>query len=94
MKVKQKILIVDDKLPNLVALENVLKGCGAEIVRAQSGNEALKTTLTNDFALAILDVNMPEMNGYELAEFLSGDEKTKNLPIYNCSVSAHSAREP
>ena len=81
MKVKQKILIVDDKLPNLVALENVLKDCGAEVVRAQSGNEALKTTLTNDFALAILDVNMPEMNGYELAEFLSGDEKTKNLPI-------------
>ncbi len=81
MKVKQKVLIVDDKIPNLVALENVLKDCNAEVVRAQSGNEALKATLTNEFALAILDVNMPEMNGYELAELLSGDDKTKNLPI-------------
>lgn len=81
MKVKQKVLIVDDKVPNLIALENVLKDCDAEVVRAQSGNEALKATLENDFALAILDVNMPEMNGYELAELLSGDAKTKSLPI-------------
>lgn len=81
MKVKQKILIVDDKVSNLVALENVLKDCDAEVVKALSGNEALKDTLTNEFALAILDVNMPEMNGYELAELLSGDEKTKHLPI-------------
>lgn len=81
MSYKQKILIVDDKIQNLIALENVLKECDAEVIKALSGNEALKASLDNDFALAILDVNMPEMNGYELAEFLVGEEKTKHLPV-------------
>jgi PAS domain S-box-containing protein len=81
MSAKHKILIVDDKEQNLVALEKVLTECNAEVVKATSGNEALKASLSEDFALAILDVNMPEMNGYELAEFLAGAEKTKNLPI-------------
>ncbi|MCX6158738.1 MAG: response regulator [Ignavibacteriae bacterium] len=81
MSAKHKILIVDDKEQNLVALEKVLTECDAEVVKATSGNEALTVSLSEDFALAILDVNMPDMNGYELAGYLAGAEKTKNLPI-------------
>lgn len=81
MSYRQKILIVDDKIQNLVALENVLRDCDADVFKAVSGNEALRAILSHDFALAILDVNMPEMNGYELAEFIAGDPKTKHLPI-------------
>jgi len=77
----QKILIVDDRPENLLALEKVLRETGAQTIRAASGNEALKATLHHDFALAILDVQMPEMDGYELAEFLRGDENTRHLPI-------------
>ena len=81
MEEKQKILIVDDRKENLVALKHVLGGIGAEIIEATSGNEALATTLEHSFALAILDVQMPGMDGYELAELLRGDPKTTNLPI-------------
>lgn len=81
MTPKQKILIVDDRSENLVALRQVLKDTGAEIVSADSGNEALASTLDHSFALAILDVMMPGMNGYELAEHLRCDEATRLLPI-------------
>jgi two-component system, sporulation sensor kinase E len=77
----QKILIVDDRPENLLALERLLQDTGAQVIRATSGNEALKATLHHDFALAILDVQMPEMDGYELAEYLRGGENTRNLPI-------------
>jgi two-component system, cell cycle sensor histidine kinase and response regulator CckA len=77
----QKILIVDDKPANLFALEQILKECPAETVRAVDGNKALIASLNHDFALAILDVEMPEMDGYELAELLRSEEKTRNLPI-------------
>lgn len=78
---KQKILIVDDKEKNLYALKKVLSETGAEIIKATSGNDALKAALNHEFALAILDVQMPEMDGYELAEFLRSNKKTKHLPI-------------
>ena len=81
MDEKQKILIVDDRKENLVALRQVLSDVDAEIVEATSGNQALKTTLLYDFSLAILDVQMPGMDGYELAELLRGDPKTANLPV-------------
>jgi PAS domain S-box-containing protein len=81
MDKKQKILIVDDKRENLVALRQVLSGVDAEIVEATSGNQALTTTLVHEFSLAILDVQMPVMDGYELAELLRGDSKTGNLPV-------------
>ena len=87
MKDNQKILIVDDKEPNLLALENVLQDTGAEIVGATNGNDALKLTLYHDFALAILDVQMPGMNGYELAELLRGEEKTASVPIMFLSAA-------
>lgn len=76
-----KILIVDDKPENLVALETVLKDMNVELVKANSGNEALKATLYHDFALALLDIQMPEMDGYELAGILREEEKTSRLPF-------------
>lgn len=77
----QKILIVDDKRENLVALRQVLQGVGSEVVEALSGNEALAATLDHQFALAILDVMMPGMNGFELAEHLRSDEATRLMPV-------------
>ncbi len=76
-----KILIVDDKPENLYALESVLKAVDAEIIKAGTGNEALIATLNHDFALAVLDIQMPEMDGYELAELMQGDEQTRSVPI-------------
>jgi signal transduction histidine kinase len=77
----QKILIVDDKKENLVALRQVLQDVEAEIIEASSGNEALAATLDHAFALAILDVMMPGMSGFELAKYLRGDQATRLIPI-------------
>jgi len=85
----QKILIVDDKEQNLFTLEQVLGELEVEFVRATSGNDALKATLHDDFALAILDVQMPGMDGYELAELLRTDAKTENLPVIFLSAVFH-----
>ena len=78
---KPKILIVDDKLENLVALEKVLDVFDVEFIRSASGNEALVMTLIYDFALAIVDIQMPEMDGYETVELMRQEEKTKLLPV-------------
>lgn len=76
-----KILIVDDLPANLMALNTTLKDLDVEVVQAQSGEEALRAALYNDFALAILDVHMPEMDGFELAELLRANPSTTQLPI-------------
>ncbi len=81
MNTQQNILIVDDKDQNLFALERVLQNVDAQIIRATCGNDALIACLNHEFALAILDVQMPVMDGYELAEVLRADEKTSELPI-------------
>lgn len=81
MSYAQKILIVDDRGENLFALEKTLSETRAEIIQATSGNDALARSLEHDFALAILDVRMPGMDGYELAELLRGESKTRHLPI-------------
>ena len=60
-----KILLVDDKPENLVALEAVLDGLGQELIKAQSGKEALRACLEHDFAAILLDVKMPDMDGFE-----------------------------
>ncbi|MEN6622780.1 MAG: ATP-binding protein [Smithella sp.] len=78
---RQKILIVDDKDENLYTLEQILKETDADIISARNGNDALIASLNHEFALAILDVQMPEMDGYELADFLRSDTRTKNLPV-------------
>ncbi|MBN2232103.1 MAG: response regulator [Deltaproteobacteria bacterium] len=87
MTARQKILIVDDRKENLFALRQVLGDVDAEFVEATSGNEALAATLDNDFAVAILDVQMPEMTGYELAEYLRGDKKSEAMPIIFLSAA-------
>lgn len=81
MPEKFKILIVDDRLENLVALEKLLSSPEIEFVRALSGNEALKLTLHHEFALAIVDVQMPDMDGYETVELMRSAKRTKYLPI-------------
>lgn len=81
MNMRPKILIVDDRPENLLALRVVLKDLEIELVEASSGNEALKATLHHDFALALLDIQMPEMDGYELASILREEEKTMHLPF-------------
>ena len=75
------ILIVDDKPANLLALRKILAKPGLEIVEASSGNDALAMLLEHDFALILLDVQMPEMDGFETAEIIRGNEETKGIPI-------------
>jgi DNA-binding response OmpR family regulator len=76
-----KILTVDDKPQNLFALEQTLQKLNVEVYKAVTGSEALSLVLEHEFALAIVDVQMPEMDGYELAELLRGNRATANLPI-------------
>lgn len=81
IKTKPKILIVDDRPENLITLKRVLSDLEVELIEASNGNDALKATLYHDFALALLDIQMPEMDGYELASILREEEKTANLPF-------------
>lgn len=76
-----KILVVDDTYANLVAMRRLLVHCGAELFEAQSGNEALALCLDHEFALILLDVNMPEMDGFEVAELLGETEQLRETPI-------------
>jgi signal transduction histidine kinase len=76
-----KILLVDDLRENLVALEALLRAPERELHLAQSGDAALSLLLEHEFALAILDVQMPSMNGFELAELMRGTERTRRIPI-------------
>ena len=76
-----KLLIVDDLPENLQALNAVIRGAGREIFQAGSGEEALALLLQHDFAMAFLDVQMPGMDGFELAELMRGTERTRQIPI-------------
>lgn len=75
------ILIVDDRPENLLVLEGLLENMECNIVKATSGNEALSLMLDYDFAVVLLDVQMPEMDGFETAELMRGSEKTRYIPI-------------
>jgi diguanylate cyclase (GGDEF)-like protein len=75
------ILIVDDHSQNVLALESVVADMGFEIITAQSGNEALRQSLKHDFALILLDVQMPGMNGFEVARLIRSNPKTSHFPI-------------
>ena len=76
-----KFLLVDDVNENLVALEALLRRDGLEILTARSGTEALELVLLHEFALAFIDVQMPEMSGFELAELMRGSERSRHVPI-------------
>ncbi|WP_163338303.1 response regulator [Desulfopila sp. IMCC35008] len=78
---KPKILIVDDTPENLLVLRKLLAKLEVEVIEARSGNDALTKTLYNDFAVIFLDVQMPEMDGYEVAEILKSEDKTSGIPI-------------
>ncbi len=76
-----KILLVDDTPENLVSLEAALDGLGEELVLAQSGKEALRHLLNDDFAAILLDVRMPEMDGFETAELIRSRPRSRQTPI-------------
>jgi signal transduction histidine kinase len=82
-----KLLIVDDLPENLLALDALIRGERRQVFQASSGEEALGLLLQHEFALAILDVQMPDMNGFELAELMRGTEKTKHIPIVFVSAA-------
>jgi two-component system, sensor histidine kinase len=75
------ILLVDDKVDNLVALEGILQGPGIRFTRAQSGREALRCMLKHEFSLILLDVQMPDVDGFETAKLIQQRERSRNTPI-------------
>src|SRR4030088_1936406 len=75
------ILIVDDREANLLALEAVLEPLGQRLVKARSGGEALRFLLQEDCALILLDVQMPELDGFETAALIRERERTRYTPI-------------
>ncbi|MHC8386613.1 hybrid sensor histidine kinase/response regulator [Pseudomonas sp. MDT2-39-1] len=85
--IQAKLLIVDDLPENLLALEALIKREDRMVYKALSADEALSLLLQHEFAMAILDVQMPGMNGFELAELMRGTEKTKNIPIVFVSAA-------
>lgn len=80
-KWESNILIVDDTPENLLVLESLLEDMDCNIIKASSGNEALGLMLDYDFALVLLDVQMPEMDGFETAKLMKGSEFTRYIPI-------------
>jgi two-component system sensor histidine kinase/response regulator len=76
-----KVLLVDDVEANLVALEGILGRMPCQLVRANSGNEALHLLLKHEFAVMLLDVQMPEMDGYEVAQHARDNSDTRNVPV-------------
>ena len=83
---RAKVLLVDDREENLIALEAILSSLDVVPVRARSGEEALKALLSSDFALILLDVRMPGMDGFETAAHIKRRERTRNIPIIFLTV--------
>ncbi|HEV7593434.1 MAG TPA: ATP-binding protein [Gemmatimonadaceae bacterium] len=81
MSERVNLLLVDDRPENLLALEAILEPLGQSMLRANSGPEALKQVLADDFAVILLDVQMPGMNGFEVAEIIKSREKSRTIPI-------------
>ena len=78
---RARLLMVDDRPENLMALEAILEPLGHDLVRATSGEEALRQVLLHDFACILLDVQMPGMNGFETAELIKSRERSRSTPI-------------
>lgn len=83
-----KFMLVDDLESNLLALEGLLRQDGLELLKARSGREALELLLRHDVSLALLDVQMPGMDGFELAELMRGAERTRSVPIIFLTAGA------
>lgn len=91
MKMPVKFLLVDDLPQNLLSLEALLRRDDLMLLKARSGDEALELLLQHDVALALIDVQMPGLNGFELAELMRGNERTRHIPIIFVTAGAHSA---
>ncbi|WP_150305387.1 hybrid sensor histidine kinase/response regulator [Pseudomonas saliphila] len=91
MKTPVKFLLVDDLPENLLSLEALLRRDGLMLLMATSGDEALELLLDHDVALALIDVQMPGLNGFELAELMRGNERTRRIPIIFVTAGTHSA---
>ena len=76
-----RVLLVDDTPQNLVALEVVLEDLDCQVDSVSSGNAALSKLLKEDYALVLLDVQMPEMDGFEVAGIMRSHKRTQNVPI-------------
>ena len=86
-----KVLLVDDLEENLLALAALLQREGLHLLKAKSGDQALELLLAEDVALALLDVQMPGMDGFQLAEFMRGNARVRHVPII--FVTAGSAEQ-
>src|ERR1700748_754061 len=84
-----KCLLVDDLEENLLALSALLARRDVEILTARSGSDALELLLVHDVALAFLDVQMPDMDGFELAELMRGSERTRHIPLIFVTAGLH-----
>ena len=84
---KVNVLLVDDNEGKLLALENILSSLGQNLVKAHSGKEALRALLDRDFAVVLLDVCMPVMDGFETAAIMREREKLAHLPIIFVTAS-------
>lgn len=85
-----KLLIVDDKEENLFSIEAILEKDGYQIVKANSGKAALKILLKEyDFGLILMDVQMPDLNGFETANLIYQREKLKHIPIIFITANDH-----
>ncbi|HTJ91665.1 MAG TPA: hybrid sensor histidine kinase/response regulator [Pararobbsia sp.] len=91
MSSRVKVLLVDDIEQNLIALEALLDQPQIETLRARSGADALELLLEHDFALALIDVQMPGMDGFELAEYMRGSRRTRQVPIIFLTATDRSA---
>jgi CheY-like chemotaxis protein len=78
---RAKALLVDDRRDNLLALEAILQGLPVQAVAVESGEAALKQLLTDDFAVILLDAQMPNMDGFETASHIKRRERTRHVPI-------------
>lgn len=80
------MLLVDDRPENLIALEAILEAPDRRMLKAGNGNEALTLALKNDVSLILLDVQMPDMDGFEVAELLRRNAKTRQIPVIFCTA--------
>lgn len=88
---KINVLAVDDVEQNLIAIEALIASPTVNVLKASSGNAALEILLTHEVALALLDVQMPQMDGFELATLIRGSERTRGIPLIFLTAAA---REP
>lgn len=87
-----KCLVVDAMEENLEIFNALLQRDDVEVLLARSGTDALELLLTHEVALALLDVQMPDMDGFELAELMRGSERTAHVPIIFITAGAHDQR--